>query len=207
MNPRLVITMILDNSAAFQGEKFDKFKEAFNKCLEKFRAQNPNNIDLEIIAYDEFSPKVLRAYKDEDFKCEDLEPYKMPFLGKAIETAIKDLNALDDYYGEKEVPIYKPWFFVITNAYSFDEVDDSIAIMKEYFMTHKVLYMPFILSQRKIPQNVEALSKIKSFMRIKDNAYEEFFNWFFDMAIKRATTEKEYSVKFDRADFEGWAVL
>ena len=38
----------------------------------------------------------------------------MPFLGKAIETAIKDLGALDEYYGEKEVPIYKPWFFVIT---------------------------------------------------------------------------------------------
>ena len=58
-----------------------------------------------------------------------------------------------------------------------------------------------------MPQNVEALAKIKSFMRIKDNAYEEFFTWFFDMAMKRATTDKEYSVKFDRADFEGWAVL
>ena len=207
MNPRLVITMILDNSAAFQGEKFENFKKAFNTCLEKFKAANPLNVDLEIIAYDEFSPTVLKAYKDEEFKCKELEPYKMPFLGKAIETAIKDLGALDEYYGEKEVPIYKPWFFVITNAYSFDDVDDAINSMKEYFMTHKVLYMPFILSQRKMPQNVEALAKIKSFMRIKDNAYEEFFTWFFDMAMKRATTDKEYSVKFDRADFEGWAVL
>ena len=165
------------------------------------------NIDLEIIAYNEFSPKILKAYKDQEFKCEDLEPYKMPFLGKSIDTAIRDLNALDEYYGEKNVPIYKPWFFIITNAYSFDDVDEAVSNMKNYFMSHKVLYMPFILSQRKMPQNVEALSKIKSFMRIKDGAYEEFFNWFFNMAMKRATTEQDVSVKFDRADFEGWAVL
>ena len=199
--------MILDNSAAFQGDKFEKFKAAFNSCLEKFKAANPLNIDLEIIAYNEFSPKILKAYKDQEFKCEDLEPYKMPILGKSIDTAIRDLNALDEYYGEKNVPIYKPWFFIITNAYSFDDVDEAVSNMKNYFMSHKVLYMPFILSQRKMPQNVEALSKIKSFMRIKDGAYEEFFNWFFNMAMKRATTEQDVSVKFDRADFEGWAVL
>ena len=207
MTPRLIITMILDNSAAFQGEKFEKFKKAFNDCLKKFKESHVSNIDFEVIAYDEFSPKVLREYQDEDFKCAELEAFKMPFLGKSIETAIRDLNSLDEYYGEKNVPIYKPWFFVITNAYSFDDVDDGVRAMKEYFTTHKVLYMPFILSQRKIPANVEPLAKIKSFMRIKENAYEEFFNWFFEMVTKRASTSPDQAVKFDRADFEGWAII
>lgn len=207
MTPRLVITMILDNSAAVQGKKFDEFKAAFKSCLAKFKSNNPSNVDLEIIAFDEFSPKVLKAHRDEDFKCADLEPYKMPFLGKSIELAIKDLSALDALYGEKEVPVYKPWFFVLTDAYSFDDVDDAVSSMKQFFAEHKVLYMPFILSQKKIPQNVEALAKIKPFMRIKDGAYEDFFNWFFNMALKRATTPPDVGVKFDRADFEGWAIL
>ena len=207
MNPRLVITIILDNSAAMQGERFTNFKNAFENCLAKIREVNPTNLDLEIIAFDEFSPKVLKSYRDEGFKCEELQPYKMPFLGKAISMAIKDLSLLNEYYGEKEVPIYKPWFFILTDAYSFDEVDEGVNAMKQYFTENKVLYMPFMLSQRKIPQNVEALAKVKSFMRIKDNAYEEFFNWFYNMAYKRATTPKETPVKFDRADFEGWAIL
>ncbi len=207
MTPRLVITMILDNSAAIQGKKFDDFKLAFNNCLEKFRAQNPTNVDFEIIAFDEFSPKVLRAYRDEGFNCQELEPFKMPFLGKSLDLAIKDLSALDALYGEKEVPIYKPWFFVLTDAYSFDDVDDAVRGMKDYLKEHKILYMPFLLSQKKVPQNVEALAKIKPFMRIKDGAYEEFFTWFFNMAIKRATTPATVGVKFDRSDFEGWAIL
>ena len=34
--------MILDNSAAIQGEKFDNFKTAFQACLRKFAQNNPN---------------------------------------------------------------------------------------------------------------------------------------------------------------------
>ena len=207
MNPRLLITMILDNSAAFQGERFDKFKLAFENMLAKFNEANPKNIDLEIIAYDEFSPIVLKTFKEKEFKAKPLEPFKMPFLGKSIDQGIKDLKALCEYYDEKGVQMYKPWVFVITNAYSFDDLDKPVADMKAFFMSQKVLYMPFILSQRKIPQNVEALQKVKAFMRIKEGAYEEFFNWFFNMATKRANTDIETSVKFDRADFEEWAVL
>ena len=95
MNPRLVITIILDNSAAMQGERFTNFKNAFENCLAKIREVNPTNLDLEIIAFDEFSPKVLKSYRDEGFKCEELQPYKMPFLGKAISMAIKDLSLLN----------------------------------------------------------------------------------------------------------------
>ena len=207
MSPRLVITIILDNSAAIQGERFENFKKAFENCLAKIREANPTNLDLEIIAFDEFSPKAIKSYKDKDFKCDELQPFKMPFLGKAITMAIKDLSALNEKYGEKEVPIYKPWFFILTDAYSFDDVDEGVNAMKQYFAENKVLYMPFLLSQRKIPQNIEQLAKVKSFMRIKDNAYEEFFTWFFNMAYKRATTPQETPVKFDRADFEGWAIL
>ena len=207
MNPRLVITLIVDNSAAMQGDRFTSFKSAFDKCLARIKEANPTNLDLEIIAYDEFSPKVLMSYKTKDFNCGELQPYKMPFLGKAISTAVKDLSQLNEKYGEKEVPIYKPWFFILTDAYSFDDVDEGVNAMKQYFAENKVLYMPFLLSQRKIPSNIEPLAKVKSFMRIKDNAYEEFFDWFYNMAYKRATTPKETPVKFDRADFEGWAIL
>jgi len=207
MTPRLLITMLLDNSAAIQGKRFDEFKAAFEKCLQKFKETNPTNIDLEIIAYDEFSPKVLKAYRDEDFKCKELEPFKMPFLGKAIEVAIKDMSLIDEYYGERNVPIYKPWLFILTEAYSFDEIDNGVNMMKEYFKNQKVLYMPFLLSHTKISQNVEELTKLKPFMKIKDNSYEAFFEWFFNMAIKRASTPPETAVKFDRSDFEGWAIL
>lgn len=199
--------MILDNSAAIQGEKFDKFKAAFEACMQKFKENNPMNIDLEIIAYDEFTPITYKAFRDEEFKCKELQPYKMPFLGKAIDLSIKNMKALIEYYNLKNVPMYKPWMFLITDAYTLDEVDSSVISMKQFFVDTKVLYMPFILSNKKIPQNVEALTSIKNLMRIKDGAYEQFFEWFFNIAIKRAETDPEISVKFNRSEFEGWAGL
>ena len=207
MKSRLIISMILDNSAAIQGEKFDKFKAAFEACMQKFKENNPMNIDLEIIAYDEFTPITYKAFRDEEFKCKELQPYKMPFLGKAIDLSIKNMKALIEYYNLKNVPMYKPWMFLITDAYTLDEVDSSVISMKQFFVDTKVLYMPFILSNKKIPQNVEALTSIKNLMRIKDGAYEQFFEWFFNIAIKRAETDPEISVKFNRSEFEGWAGL
>ena len=199
--------MILDNSAAIQGEKFEKFKAAFEACMQKFKENNPMNIDLEVIAYDEFSPITYKAFRDEEFKCKELQPYKMPFLGKAIDLSIKNMKALIEYYNLKNVPMYKPWMFLITDAYTLDEVDSSVISMKQFFVDTKVLYMPFILSNKKIPQNVESLTSIKNLMRIKDGAYEQFFEWFFNIAIKRAETDPEISVKFNRSEFEGWAGL
>ena len=207
MKPRLIISMILDNSAAVQGAKFDNFKKAFEDCLTKFKENNPMNIDLEVIAYDEFSPIAYKTYKDEEFKCKELQPYKMPFLGKAIDLSIKNMKALIEYYNLKNIPMYKPWMFVLTDAYSLDDVDSSVISMKQFFVDQKVLYMPFILSQKKIPQNVESLTTVKNLMRIKDNAYEEFFNWFYEIAKKRAETDIDVSVKFNRSEFEGWAIL
>ena len=67
--------------------------------------------------------------------------------------------------------------------------------------------MPFILTQKKIPQNCESLAQIKNFMRIKDNTYDQFFEWFYNIAMKRADTDLDVGVKFNRSEFEGWAVL
>lgn len=207
MKSRLIISMILDNSAAIQGEKFEKFKTAFTNCMKKFSENNPMNIDLEVIAYDEFSPIAYKAFRDEDFKCKELQPYKMPFLGKAIELSIKDIKALIELYNLKNIPMYKPWMFIITDSYTLDDVDSAVISMKQFFNENKVLYMPFMLSQKKLPQNVEALSTVKNLMRIKENAYEQFFEWFFNIAITRAETDPSIGVKFNRSDFEGWAVL
>ena len=207
MKPRLIISMILDNSAAIQGEKFDNFKTAFQACLRKFAQNNPMNIDLEVIGFDEFSPVVLKSYRDEDFKCAELQPYKMPFLGKAIDLSLKDMKALIEYYNSKNVPMFKPWMFILTDAYTLDDVNYSVTAMKQFFINTKVLYMPFLLSQKKIPQNVEALMTVKSPMRIKDNCYEQFFEWFYNIAQKRAETDIDVGVKFNRSEFEGWAIL
>ena len=207
MKPRLIISMILDNSAAIQGERFDKFKKAFEDCMQKFAEHNPMNIDLEVIAFDEFSPITYKAFRDEDFKCKELQPYKMPFLGKAIDLSIKNMKALIEYYNLKNVPMFKPWMFLITDAYSLDDVDSAVISMKQFFVDTKVLYMPFMLSTRKIPQNVESITTVKNLMRIKDGAYDQFFEWFYNIAQKRAETDPDVSVKFNRSEFEGWAGL
>ena len=199
--------MILDNSAAFQGEKFDNFKKAFEDCMKKFKENNPMNIDLEIIAFDEFTPIQLKTYRDEEFKCEELKPYKMPFLGKAIDLSIQNMKGLIEYYQDKNVPMFKPWMFILTDAYTLDDIDYSVSAMKKFFIETKVLYMPFILSQKKIPQNCESLAGIKNLMRIKDNTYDQFFDWFYNIAMKRADTDLDVGVKFNRSEFEGWAVL
>lgn len=207
MDSRLLISFVLDNSAAVQGDRFAKIKAALNNYFEKMRESGIKNIELEIVVFDEFSPAVYKAYSDDLDNISDLEMFKMPFLGKAINKALDDLISRYDYYKSHDVPLYKPWLFVLSDAYSFDDLDEPANRLKTAVAEGKILYMPFILSQKKIPLNIEPLLTTKRFMRIKDNAYDLFFKWFYDMSVKRASTPIGDSVKFDRSGFEGWAIL
>ncbi len=207
MDSRLLISLVVDNSAAVQGEKFEKIKSSLNDFCNALNESEAKNIELEIICFDEFQPKVLKNFSRKEFDINGLEPIKMPFLGKALDIALTGLQARADFFSLNDTQVYKPWLFVLTNAYSFDDVDVVARDLKQAISEQKVLYMPFILSQRKIPDNVEDLALTKKFMRIKENSFDMFFKWFYDMAVKRATTPNGVPVKFERAGFEGWAIL
>ena len=207
MEPRLLISIVIDNSAATQGDKFNNLKTSLYDFWKLLKTSDAKNIEIEIVTFDEFSPKVIKKFRDEDFDINQLEAFKMPFLGKAIDLSLKNLLDRQNFFVSHDVETYKPWLFVLTDAYSFDDVDQAVINLRSSLENSQILYMPFILSQKKIPENVENLAKAKRFMRIKDNAYESFFNWFFSMAEKRAKTPVGTPVKFDRAGFEGWAVL
>lgn len=207
MDARLLISFVLDNSAAVQGNRFEKIKAALTKYFEKMSVNSVNNIELEIVVFDEFAPVVYKSFKDSVENVSNLEMFKMPFLGKAINLAMDNLLQRVEYYKNLEVPLYKPWLFVLSDAYSFDDLEGPANRLKTAVGEGQILYMPFILSQKKIPHNIEPLMTTKRFMRIKDNAYDLFFDWFYNMSVKRATTKLGDSVKFDRSGFEGWAIL
>ena len=207
MEPRLLISIVVDNSAATQGEKFELIKASLNDFCKLVSTSSAKNIEVEIIAFDEFTPKALKKFSDKNYSADSLQAFKMPFLGKALDMAIKDIQDRVDFFKEHEVETYKPWLFLLTDAYSFDDIDVVIPHLRKILEKKEVLYMPFLLSQKNIPQTIEDLARTKKFMRIKDQSYDAFFKWFFEMAEKRAQTEIDTPVRFDRSGFEGWAVL
>ncbi len=207
MDPRLLVSIVVDNSAATQGERFEAIKASLNEFCKLVKSSSAKNIEIEIIAFDEFTPKVLKSFSDENYSQDSLQAFKMPFLGKALEIAIKNIQDRVNYFKDHEVETYKPWLFLLTDVYSFDDVDQVIPQLRRVLEKKEILYMPFILSQKNIPQNIEELARTKKFMRIKDHSYDAFFDWFFKMAEKRAQTDIDTPVRFDRSGFEDWAVL
>lgn len=207
MKAKLLISFVIDNSAAVQGEKFEKIKAALMNYEKAMKESDVDNIEIEIVTFNDFDPIVINKFGDMNIDYDNLNVFRMPFLGKAIDLVLQDLLKRVEFYNTLEVPLYKPWLFVLTDAYSFDDLEEIAKKIKQHVAENKLLYMPFMLSKKKIPTNIEPLLSTKKFMRIKENTYDLFFNWFFNMTTKRANTELGESVKFDRSGFEGWAVI
>lgn len=208
MKEVLLITLIIDNSAAaVQGEKFKKIKESLKRYEQKMKENGVKNIELQIVSFNDFDPIIVKKFGENKIDFDSWGEYKMPFLGKAIDLGLNEMFNRIDFYKIAEVNLYKPWMFILTDAYSFDDLEEVSKQIKLKLAENKMLYMPFVLSKKKIPENIEPLLATKRFMRIKENTYDLFFDWFLDMSVKRASKPIGESVKFDRSGFEGWAVL
>jgi uncharacterized protein YegL len=191
-----------------KGEKIDNFRAAFKTIIDELSLGDlKRNVEYELVSYEDFSPRVLKKFSDEEVNINLLTAGKIPFLGRAINLAIDDLEKRVNQLKEVETKLYKPWLIVLTDGQSFDDtnqVSDRIKVMNSY---GDILFIPFALSTSDISDKLDSLSKLKFFIKVGENKYSYFIKWILELIVSRLTTPLNENVKIEKNSFDGWAIL
>ena len=62
MKAKLLISFVIDNSAAVQGEKFEKIKAALMNYEKAMKESDVDNIEIEIVTFNDFDPIVINKF-------------------------------------------------------------------------------------------------------------------------------------------------
>lgn len=207
-HPKLLINFVIDNSISMKGEKIENFRVAFKTLIDELSLGDLKRyVEYEIVAYEDFNPRVLKKFTDEEVNINLLTAGKIPFLGRAINLAIDDLEKRVNQLKEVETKLYKPWLIVLTDGQSFDDtnqVSDRIKVMNSY---GDILFIPFALSTSDISDKLDSLSKLKFFIKVGENKYSYFIKWILELIVSRLTTPLNENVKIEKNSFDGWAIL
>lgn len=207
-HPKLLINFVIDNSISMKGEKIDTFKVAFKSLIDELSLGDfKRNVEFEIVTYEDFNPRVLKKFTDDEVNINLLTAGKIPFLGRAINLAIDDLEKRIVQLKESETKFYKPWLIVLTDGQSFDDtnqVSERIKLLNAY---GDILFIPFALSTAEISDKIDSLSKLKFFIKVGENKYSYFTKWILDLVVSRLSTPLNENVKIEKKSFDGWAML
>lgn len=205
---KLLISFVIDNSISMKGERMDDFKKAFKVFVDEMSYGDlRRDVEYEIVAFEDFTPRVLKSFKDEEFNINSLTPGKMPFLDKAINRALNDLDQREDELDSAGIQRFKSWLIVISDSQSFDDTTPSserISIKKKQ---SGLLFLPFNISKNPLSTKVDPLSKQKVFIKVGENKFSSLSNWLIEFAITRLTTPIDSSVSIKKESFNGWAIL
>lgn len=204
---KLLISISMDNSASMKGEKMDKLKQAlfsFNERLENEGLLD--TIEFSTTIFSGFNCVVAKPFEEISLVKEKYFAGGMPFVDLSITKCIEKINERIAELDKNQNPYYKPWLIVLSNGENFGDVSNSIEHIKKMVSDGKLTYFPFALSDRDFDGSLNILRRLKKFITIRDNMYDELFNWIFTIAKKRVETPLEQSFGIEATSYDGWTV-
>ena len=205
MSGKLLLNIIIDNSASLKGEKGEKLIGALNEFDNKIKDNKLNDVILYSLTINKgFTSLVIKNF-DDALDLKKISISGLPFINSSIMIGVKNL--------EKEInnlnangQLYKPWTIIMLDGENYDNLDESINLLLNVLKAGKMSYFPFALSYNEFDKSLNTLKKIKQFSIVKDCMYSNMFNWIFEFARKRVSTPIEQPLSLDPKSFEGWTI-
>ena len=206
MKEKLLITIIIDNSLALGEDHLASFKSAFQKFLATLRSKDHDHqIMVELIAYKDFAPVVVKSFKETNYDISLIEYGMMPFFDRAMNKALTDL-ADEIAMQRNEGGIYKPWIVTIVDSKTFDKDFDSLSSLTSMAANKMVTYFPFKTRHTMSPK-FKKVTDVKGFIEIRDYNFTGLFNWLSEMALDRISLPSSENIQLKRDAFKGWTTL
>lgn len=208
ISSKLLIGIVVDNSISMKGERIDSLKASLKTFVDEMSAGDlRRDVEYEIVAFEDFSPKVLKKFIDEEFNINSLVAGKIPLLDKAISQCVLDIEERENELKTQGAKLYKPWLIVLSDGQSFDETNQSANRIEVKKSGSGLLFLPFNLSNDDLNPKLNPLEQQKRFIKIGQNKTDAFIKWLIDFVVTRLTTPADKPISIDKKAFEGWAIL
>lgn len=201
---RLVVSMVVDNSSSLNEQRTTKLKRALTNFNNKLKAANIDaDLDLAIYGFDGFSPRVIKGF-DGAYEENRFDNGGIQVLGKTVEMAMDDLVARQKLYKEHGIETHKPWLIILSDGGAHGDMTEQVTKLKTVIKGKKITYFPFSLSSMPLDQSLEPLAKLKMFLKIRDDLFEELFDFLYNTIYQRVTTPDEVHMTLDRKALAGF---
>jgi len=202
-SPKLLISFVVDNGSSMQGARAEQMAAALQEFAAGM-AQKPQ-IEWEMLQFGTFTPVVAKPFDGQ--AAVPFTAGKMPLLGRAVTAAMDRLEERTKALAAAGVPLYRPWLFILSDGFAYDEMEEAVARLEAADRAGKLLYMPFKMRTNIYTDRLQCLDRTKHMIEITGGGVGGFFAWVTRMAQMRLDTPPTGGIKFSKNDFEGWAVL
>ena len=198
-----LVSFVLDNSASVSKEKLSALMAGFRRLAAE-QGKYPA-LEWELLAFNGFAPGVIKAFDSGEIR--PVRAGRMPLLGRAMQSAAARLAARVTTLKKEGKSLYRPWLFVLSDGFTFDEPAVVATTLDEWEKGGKMLYLPFKLSSTLYNERMQAMDRVKHMITVKEGGIEGFFSFFTTLLARRTEPGSQGALKFSKNDFEGWALL
>jgi len=198
-----LVSFVLDNSASVSKEKLSELMGGFRR-LAADAAKYPM-LDWELLCFDGFAPTVIKSFEKTEIL--PVRAGRMPLLGRAMQAAAERLLSRYAVLEKEGKNPYRPWLFVISDGFTFDEPAEAATMLDGWEKEGRVVYLPFKISPKLYNGSMQAMDRVKHMITVKQGGIESFFAFFASLLDRRAQSGGDAALKFSKNDFEGWAEL
>ena len=201
--PKLLLSFVLDNGVTIPGESLGALMSGFRSFFAE--TAQALSIETELICYDAFSPCVIKSFVSPEVL--PVAGGKFPLFGAAAQLALDRLLAREAEWKEKGVPTRRPWLFLLSDGMTLDDPESVVARMDAAEREGTVIVLPFRLSGGFLSERMQCLDRTKHMIGIIDGHIPQFFDFVAAKVKEIEMQAADAPVRFDKTDFEGWALL
>lgn len=205
-NTKLILNFVIDNSASMKGERIVKLKNALQKFDSELNSLSlTDKIEYSITFFKGFNSTVFKGYESK-LNVDNFYAGGIPFVNDALVNGVNGLLKRVETLGKSSIDVYKPWTILLLNGENYDNLDESVDLILKIMKAGLMSYFPFALTDCEFDKSLGNLRKIKPFTVIKDERYDDLFNWILDVAKSRVEKPKSEPISISPKSFEGWTI-
>lgn len=203
--PKMLLTIIADNSASMKGNKIDLLKDSIADFNKKIQENNLfDRIEYSIVVFNGFHANTFKDFRDNNFAKDKLFAGGVPMFDRALELALEQLNVRKKSLDDEKCEYYKPWVVLLMDGNNFGELDNVVSKLKKQRDDNKLTFFPFKLSDNPVDESFKALSSWMHPLSIINNQYDSLFTWMFNVLEKRINTPIGQNFSLSPDGFDGW---
>ena len=195
---KLVVSLVVDNSSSIQGERATKLKEAIKMFNDKIsESVYKDDLDVAIYGFDGFTYSAIKSFGKE-MELELFEKGGVQVLSKTMDQALTDLMNQDSQYEKQNIRTHRPWLIVLTDGDCYGDISGVAKKLRKHLKNRELTYFPFSLSNYEIEDSLEPLSKLKMFLKVKEDMFDDLLLFIFNTLQTRIETPKDEAMTLNR---------
>lgn len=201
---KLVVSLVVDNSSGLKDEREAKLRKALEYFNQRLTSSDiSRDLDLAVFGFDGFSPRQIKGF-DEQLEINRFDNGGIQVLGKTIDLAMVELAERQKLYASHNIETHKPWLIVLSDGGAYGDLKETAGKLKKVLKERKVTYFPFSLNAGQLEESLDPITRLKMFLKVKDDMFMELFDFIFNTLETRINTPKDDLMRLDKKAISGF---